>query len=81
MLNAVRFAMGQCVDQRLGLGFDPMGIATMDTNRTLERDKLILLETVLQSRSLTQLSNDIKLPIVLIDLMTEERGQIDTKIN
>ena len=45
VLNIVRFAMGQCVDQGLGLGFDAMGIATMDTNRTLERDKLILLES------------------------------------
>ena len=40
----------------------PMGIATMDTHRTLERErkrkhKLVLLETVLQSRSLSQLSN------------------------
>ena len=38
----------------------PVGTATMDTRRTLEnerRDKLILLETVLQSRSLRQLSN------------------------
>ena len=31
--------------------------ATMNTHRTLEKDKLILLETVLQSRSLSQLSN------------------------
>ena len=39
----------------------PVGTATMDTHRTLEKerkDKLILLETVLQSRSLSQLSND-----------------------
>ena len=38
----------------------PMGTATMDTHRTLEKerkDKLILLKTVLQSRSLSRLSN------------------------
>ena len=38
----------------------PMGTATMDTHRTLEKErkeKLILLETVLQSHSLSQLSN------------------------
>ena len=38
----------------------PMGIATMDMHRTLEKErkeKLILLETVLQSCSLSQLSN------------------------
>ena len=38
----------------------PVGTATMDTRRTLEKerkDKLILLETVLQSHSLSQLSN------------------------
>ena len=38
----------------------PVGTATMDTHRTLEKerkDKLILLETVLQSHSLSQLSN------------------------
>ena len=37
-----------------------MGTATMDTHRTLEKErkeKLILLETVLQSRSLSQLLN------------------------
>ena len=38
----------------------PVDTATMDMHRTLEKerkDKLILLETVLQSRSLSQLSN------------------------
>ena len=38
----------------------PWTLTTMDMHRTLEnerKDKLILLETVLQSRSLSQLSN------------------------
>ena len=38
----------------------PVGTATMDMHITLEKerkDKLILLETVLQSHSLSQLSN------------------------
>ena len=55
----------------------PVGTATMDTHRTLEkerRDKLILLETVLQSRSQKQLSN---VNGIFDRLMTEGCGQID----
>ena len=35
----------------------PVGTATMDMHSTLEREKLILLETVVQIRCLTQLLN------------------------
>ena len=51
-----------------------VGTATMDTLRSLERerrDKLILLEMVLQSHSLHQLSN-------VDQIVTEGCGQIDT---
>ena len=34
----------------------PMGTATMNTHKKERKDELILLETVLQSRSLSQLS-------------------------
>ena len=59
----------------------PVGIATIDTHRTLEkerRDKLILLETILQSRSVSQFSN--------VDrnsdgIVTEGCGEIDTTLN
>ena len=34
-----------------------VGTATMDTHSTLEKEKLILLETVLQIHCLSQLSN------------------------
>ena len=59
----------------------PVGTATMDALRTLEkerRDKLILLETVLQSHSLSQLSNVNQ---TLDGIVTEGYGQIDTKID
>ena len=55
--------------------------STMDMHRTLEkerRDKLILLETVLQSHSLNQLSN---IDQTLDRIMTEGCGQISTTIN
>ena len=59
----------------------PVGITAIDTHRTLEkerRDKLILLETVLQSRSLSQLSNVDR---ISDGIVTEGCGQIDTTID
>ena len=59
----------------------PMGIATIDTHRTLEkerRDKLILLEMVLQSRSVSQLSNVDR---TSDGIMTEGCGKIDTNLD
>ena len=58
-----------------------VGTATMDTFRTLEnerRDMLILIETVLQSHSLNQLSN---VNLTLDQIVTEGCGQIDTTID
>ena len=59
----------------------PMCTATMDTHRTLEkegRDMAILLETVVQSHSRSQLSNVSR---TLDGMVTEGCGQIDTKID
>ena len=59
----------------------PVGTATIDTHRTLEkekRDKLILLETVLQSRSVRQLSNVDR---TSDGIMTEGCGEINTTID
>ena len=59
----------------------PVGTATMDTHRTLEKerkDKFILLETVLQSHSLSKLSNgDHTSDRIVI----EGCGHIDTSID
>ena len=58
-----------------------MGTVHMDTHRTLEkerRDKLILLETVLQSHSLNQLLNVDRAPDRIV---TEGCGQMDTMID
>ena len=54
----------------------PVGMATMETHRTLEkeRDKLILLKIVLHSRSLRQLLNIDQISDCLV---TEWCGQID----
>ena len=57
-----------------------MGIATIDTHRTLEkerRNKLILLKMVLQSHSVSQLSNVDR---TSDGIMTEGCGEIDTTI-
>ena len=59
----------------------PEGTSTMDTHRTLEKerkDKPILLETVLQSRSLSQLSNGDRTSDCIV---IEGCGQIDTTLN
>ena len=58
-----------------------VGTATMDTHRTLEkeiRDELIVLETVLQSNSLNQLSNVDRTSDRIV---TEGCDQIDTTID
>ena len=54
-----------------------MGITTMETHRTLGRDKLILLETVLQGHSLNQLSN---INQTSDSIVIEGCGQIETMI-
>ena len=54
----------------------PVGITAIDTHRKLEkerRDKLIVLETVLQSCSLSQLSN---VACISDGIVTEGCGQI-----
>ena len=59
----------------------PVGTATMDAHRTLEKegkDKPILIETVLQSCSLSQLSNGDRTSDRIV---IEGCGQIDTVIN
>ena len=59
----------------------PEGTATMDTHRTLEKerkDKLILLETVLKSPSLSQLSNGDQTSDCIV---IEGCSQIDTTLN
>ena len=56
----------------------PVGTATMDTHRTLEkekRDKVMLLEMALQSCSLSQLSNVNRTSDGIMI------GQIDAKID
>ena len=58
-----------------------VGTATMDTHRTLEkerRDKLIFLETILQNSSLNQLLN---IDRTSDRIATEVCGQIDTTID
>ena len=59
----------------------PVVIATTDTHRTLEnerKDKLILLETVLQSSSVSQPSN---VDHTSDGIATEGCGEIDTTID
>ena len=63
------------------LRMSSVGTATIDTLRTLEkerRDKLILLKMVLQTHSLNQLSNVDRTSDRIV---TEGCGQIDTTID